>query len=176
MRIPGFSRPERRPADSEAETAYLERRPGESGAAFEDRLAAAAAARQPVAQRAAYVEGRQDGHADERARDKRVRDEHVREEQVRARRAERPRRRGGGLGFAGVIVALVAVLGVLWLVLAARHGSFAAGGAVVDQKIAEVTSPAKVAADQAIDRTGQAVQNAGQALQSQGQRIRQAAP
>jgi hypothetical protein len=39
-----------------------------------------------------------------------------------------------------------------------------------------VTQPARVAATEAVDRTGAAVQNAGEALENQGQRIRESAP
>ncbi|OYW42582.1 MAG: hypothetical protein B7Z38_04535, partial [Rhodobacterales bacterium 12-64-8] len=56
----------------------------------------------------------------------------------------------------------VAAVGALWMVLAAQEGSFAAGGAVVDRKIAEITAPARVATNEAVVRTGAAVQNAGQ--------------
>jgi hypothetical protein len=202
MRIPGFSRPERRPADADGDIGYLERRRGESDAEFDARMTAAAAARgadvprgaAADARREAYVEGRRDERraetgdpprapaaADARrdAYDRGRRDGRHAERDDRAarREAERERRRHrhGGMGMFGVLVALVAVLGVLWLVLAARHGSFAAGGAVVDQKIAEVTSPARQAADRALDRTGQAVQRAGRNLEDQGDRIRQAA-
>jgi hypothetical protein len=155
MRIPGFNRPDREPALAAAGQGYLERRPGESAEAFEMRMAAAArereAARPPVW-------GRRQPKAATRP------DE---------RRPERTRRRRG-FGMIGLAVTLVAVLGALWLVLAAREGSFAAGGALVDQKLAEVTSPARVAATQAVDRTGAAVQSAGQALETQGQKIRKA--
>lgn len=58
-------------------------------------------------------------------------------------------------------------------VLAAREGSFAAGGAVVDQKVAEVTQPARIAINETADRTGAAVQNAGQALETQGEKLRE---
>jgi hypothetical protein len=155
MRIPGFTR-----EDRVADTAYLERRPGESSEAFEARMAAAAEAREhgPAGEpdrREAYVQGRRD-------------------ERRREAREERPRRRGG-FGLVGLLVVLVAALGVVWLALAAREGSFAAGGAVVDQKIAAVTEPARDAATRAVDRTGQAVENAGQALENQGQRLREEA-
>ena len=99
-----------------------------------------------------------------------------RRDQRRVDRAEaRAHRRRGGVGLVSVLVVLVAALGVLWLILAAREGSFAGGGAVVDQKVAEVTAPARVAANEAVDRTGAAVQNAGQTLESQGERIRERA-
>jgi hypothetical protein len=181
MRIPGFGRSERRSVD---DSEYLERRPGETQAEFDARMSAAAAARggdvPPAAaadaRREAYVEGRREGRRDthdlraERAAERREADR-----EREARRREHARRHRGGLGLFGVMVALVAVIGVLWLVLAARQGSFAGGGAVVDQKIAQVTTPARQAVNNTVDRTGQAVQNAGKALEDQGDRIRQAA-
>ncbi|HTK33666.1 MAG TPA: hypothetical protein VL358_00080 [Caulobacteraceae bacterium] len=158
MRIPGFPRRDRQTSEDLAtDGVYVERRPGESTEAFETRLAAAAQEREggrPFARPIRPVADRRDG----------------------GRRTEAPRsRRRHGFGMVGLAVTLVAVLGVLWMVLAAREGSFAGGGAVVDQKIAEVTAPAKVAASQAVDRTGQAVQNAGQAIEHQGEKIRKTA-
>ena len=159
MRIPGFHRKDRQAiADPAAGTVYLERRPGESTGAFEMRLAAAAEQREA---------GR--GFA------RRTTPPPMADSREKAVKAHRPPRRRHGFGLVGMAVTLVAVLGVLWLALAAREGSFAAGGAVVDQKIAAATQPAKVAAAQAVDRTGQAVQNAGQALETQGQKIREKA-
>lgn len=161
MRIPGFgaSRPIVPPTDSS--TAPLERRPGESLEAFEERRAAyqrerLASGATVSDQRRAYAEGRRDQHRAE----------------TRDRVERRPRRRRG-FPVISLLVVLVAAIGIVWLVLAAREGSFAAGGAVVDQKVAQVTEPARVAASQAVDRTGAAVQNAGQALENQGERIRE---
>ena len=160
MQIPGFG-PRRSPVVDAADHVVVERRPGESLEAFELRRAAHArdvyererAAKPMAAARGkAYAEGRRD----QREMDKRA-------------------RRRGGFGFVTVFVVLVAALGVVWLALAAREGSFAAGGAVVDQKVAEVTQPARVAINQTADRTGAAVQNAGQALESQGERLRETA-
>lgn len=136
----------------------VERRTGETLQEYEARRTAA---REPVVdplqvEQRGYAEGRRDQKLEDRAN-------------------ARARRRRGGLGLVSVIVVLVAALGVLWLALAAREGSFAAGGAVVDQKVAEVTSPARVAANQAADRTGAAVENAGEAIASQGERIRETA-
>jgi hypothetical protein len=168
MHIPGFSRPEREPiAAPDTGQVYVERRPGESPEDFEARLAAAARERREVREtaageprvvhevpaREAYKAGRRDQH-----------------------RAEtRGGRRRHGFGMAGLIIVVVAALGVLWLALAAREGSFAAGGAVVDQKLAEAAEPARVAISQAADRTGTAVQTAGQKLEAQGERLREQA-
>ena len=159
MRIPGFHRRDRQAiADPAAGQVFLERRLGESTGAFEMRLAAAAHEREA---------GR--GFARRTTPPPPARPDKI------AKAPKPPRRRHGGFGLVGVAVTLVAVLGALWLALAAREGSFAGGGNVVDQKIAEVTLPAKAAASQAVDRTGQVVQNAGQAIENQGQKLRQAA-
>ena len=160
MRIPGFPRRDRQAADDHAaEPIYVERRPGESTDAFEARLAAAAR------ERAALAAAPRRGRSPPRERDTM---------RIDPSRADKPRRRRG-FGLVSLVVVLVAALGAVWVVLAAREGSFAAGGAVVDRKIAQVTQPARVAADQAVDRTGAVVQNAGQVIETQGQRIRQTA-
>jgi hypothetical protein len=154
MRFPGFDRQDRAAvADPAAGQVYVERRHGESAEHFEARLATAA--RERAALHAAPA-GRRP---------------------VVERRTERPerRRKGHGFGLVGLMVVLVAAVGALWLVLAAREGSFAAGGAVVDRKLAEFTGPARVATNEAVDRTGAAVQTAGQSLEAQGQRIRETA-
>jgi len=163
MRIPGFARRERRIEDAApAGQAYVERLPGESPEVFETRLAAIARDRAD-GDREAEIAARGDRQAyDAGRRDQRRLDE----------ASVRAARRRGGLGLVGVLVAVVAILGALWVFLAVREGSFAAGGAVVDEKIAEVAAPAKQAANEAVDRTGQAVQNAGQAIESKGERLR----
>ena len=85
------------------------------------------------------------------------------------------RRRRGGFGLVSALLVVAAVLGVTWMVLAYQAGSFAGGGAVVDQKVAAVTEPAKQAAVNAIDRTGEAVESVGQKVEEQGSKIRQKA-
>jgi hypothetical protein len=164
MQIPGFG-PKRTVLINDATgQVVLERRPGESVEAFEvrraaherdlyerERVAKAAGPAVTAERGKAYAEGR--------------RDQHKAEKHVHKKR--------GGFGFATAFVVLVAALGVVWLALAAREGSFAAGGAVVDQKVAEVTAPARVAINQTADRTGAAVQNAGQALETQGEKLRE---
>lgn len=157
MEFPGLGT-RRAVAAGPTDEVVIERRTGETLEEYEARRAALqrADAVERLDERRGYEDGRRD--------------------QRRIDRAEaRTRRRRGGFGFAGVVVVLVAALGVLWLALAAREGSFAGGGAVVDQKVAEVTEPARVAAADAVDRTGAAVAGAGQALESQGERIREQA-
>ena len=184
MRIPGFGPKRPLVVDGPSGRVVLERRPGESVEAFELRRAAyeremhtrdhaAAAAPRDTFGRADALDRNRDGVVD--------RDE-VRHDRGRAyadgRRDQHKvekRRKRGGFGWATAFVVLVAALGVVWLALSAREGSFAAGGAVVDQKVAAVTAPARVAVNNAADRTGAAVQNAGQALENQGERIRDTA-
>ncbi|MEO6340851.1 MAG: hypothetical protein ABIO39_12475 [Caulobacteraceae bacterium] len=97
--------------------------------------------------------------------------ERLREERDQLLRREARRRRSKAPVF-GLVVALIAVIGVVWMVLAFREGSFAAGGAVVDAKIAQVTEPARQAADNAAQRSGEAVEKAGQSLEAQGRKIK----
>ena len=153
MRIPGLRSWGRRTPPSEQ--LFLSRRPDESASSFEARMAAAASGREA----APRVVVRPTPSA------------------TPTRRAPQPRepRRRRGLGLIGGLVTVVAVLGALWIALAVREGSFSAGGAVVDRKIAEATLPAKTAASEAVDRTGQAVQSAGQAAENQGEKIRKTA-
>ena len=100
--------------------------------------------------------------------------ERLRAERDRLLSRETRRRRSRAPVF-GLLVALVAVIGVVWMVLAFREGSFAAGGAVVDAKIAQVSEPARQAAANAAQRSGDAVEKAGQSLEQQGRKIKGAA-
>ena len=93
-------------------------------------------------------------------------------DQLLRREATRRRSRAPVLG---LMVALIAVIGVVWMVLAFREGSFAAGGAVVDAKIAQVSQPARQAAENAAQRSGEAVEKAGQSLEAQGRKIKDTA-
>jgi hypothetical protein len=65
----------------------------------------------------------------------------------------------------GLLVALVAVAGAAMLALAAREGSFARGGQVVDQNLSAAAGQAQNAGADAIARTGKAIQNAGASLE-----------
>jgi hypothetical protein len=170
MGFPGLTRPERRPlAEPVAGHVYVERRPGESAEAFEMRLAAAAREREAPTPAAAYTKGRRDQRQLDAAK--------LDGGKLDGDKVARGRRhRGGGfMALIGFLVVVIAAVGVLWMGLAYREGSFAAGGAVVDRKLAEVTQPARVAAVEAVDKTGQAVQGAGQAIETQGQRLRETA-
>jgi hypothetical protein len=82
----------------------------------------------------------------------------------RGRKEARSRHRGGGV--LALVVGLVAVIGAGMLALAFEQGSFAAGGAVIDGKIAQVRSTVS-------DSTAQARAHAGAALSSAGQSVKQ---
>ena len=80
----------------------------------------------------------------------------------RGRRDERARRhRSPMLGF---FVLLVALVGGAMIYLAAREGSFTAGGQVVDNALGQASAPARDAAN----RAGDALEQAGQSLKSGG--------
>jgi hypothetical protein len=78
-------------------------------------------------------------------------------------REGRSRRRGHPM--IGLLVLLVAVAGAAMLVLAAREGSFARGGQVVDQNLSAAAGQAQTAGADALARTGQAIQNASASLE-----------
>ncbi len=88
---------------------------------------------------------------------------------------ERKKHHHAGLGVLGFLIIALAVAGGGYLTLAAREGSFAAGGAVVDRQLTAMTSPARDAASQTLDRTGFAVQQAGQTVEAQGKKLREKA-
>jgi hypothetical protein len=88
-------------------------------------------------------------------------------------RAERLHRRRGrpvlaALGAALLTAAVVAV-GVMGLAIS--RGSFAAGGAEIDQQVATATAPAKELAADAAARSGEALRQAGENLQAEGRRL-----
>jgi len=95
----------------------------------------APAARSPEA-REAFAAGRRLGHREARYR----------------RRRRHP--------MIGVLVGLVAVAGAAMLALAAREGSFARGGQLVDQNLSAAAGQAQNAGADAIARTGHAIQGA----------------
>ena len=102
------------------------------------------------------AEGRREGYA-KGARD---------EQRVMARRQ---RRRSHPI-FA-LLVFAAAVSGVGFLGLAYETGSFAAGGAVVDQKIGEWRADLTGAAGRAGDQGGHAVQSVGQSISVRSQQL-----
>jgi hypothetical protein len=79
----------------------------------------------------------------------------------RGRHDERGRRRASPLIGVIALLFLAATGGILYL--AAREGSFAAGGQVVDQTLSQAAAPAKSAAGQA----GEALESAGQSLKQE---------
>ena len=104
------------------------------------------------------TEGRRDGYA------KGARDE-------RRVMIRRQRRRSHPV-FA-LVVFFAAVSGVGFMGLAYEEGSFAAGGAVVDQKLGEWRADLTGAAGRAGDQGGHAVQSVGQSISSQSQHLTQ---
>jgi hypothetical protein len=79
------------------------------------------------------------------------------------REARLRRRRGHPV--LGLLLGLVAMAGAAMLALAAREGSFARGGQVVDQHLSAAAGQAQNAGADAIAKTGQAIQNAGASLE-----------
>lgn len=79
------------------------------------------------------------------------------------RREARLHRRGHPV--LGLLLGVVALAGAAMLALAAREGSFARGGQVVDQNLATAAGQAQNAGADALARTGQAIQNAGASLE-----------
>jgi hypothetical protein len=75
------------------------------------------------------------------------------------------------------ILVVVAVVGAVVLFYAFREGSFASGGAAVDNKISQVSAQAMPAVENAASSADAMAQQAGDKLKSQGQTIQQdAAP
>ncbi len=104
------------------------------------------------------AEGRREGY------DKGVRDER----RVMVRR----QRRSSHPVFA-LVVSLAAVSGVGLIGVGYVEGSFAAGGAVVDQKLGEWRANMTGAAGRAGDQGGHAVQSVGQSISSHSQQLTQ---
>lgn len=63
-----------------------------------------------------------------------------------------------------LLLVLVALAGAAMLALAAREGSFARGGQLIDQNLQAAAGGAQNAGADAIDKTGRAIQNAGASL------------
>lgn len=78
---------------------------------------------------------------------------------------EARRRRRGRHPMLGLLVGVVAVAGAAMLALAAREGSFARGGQVVDQNLSAAAGQAQSAGADALARTGQAIRDAGASLE-----------
>jgi hypothetical protein len=80
----------------------------------------------------------------------------------RGRRDERSARRRSPL--VSLVIGVVAVIGAGTLLLAAREGSFAGGGQLVDHQLQIATGQAAVGARDAAAATGEAVRDAGTSL------------
>lgn len=112
--------------------------------------------RRPATVRGAdQAEAYREGRADER-----------RDEGPWARRSAPVRvRRRGGLGLVGLVFLIIVAVGAIMLYLAARNGSFSAGGAVVDHGLSNAAHRATAPVRHAEDKAGQALENAGRSLQ-----------
>ncbi|HEY2177691.1 MAG TPA: hypothetical protein VGH15_03850 [Caulobacteraceae bacterium] len=108
----------------------------------------------------AYKEGRQDERAREPSTKARRGD--IDDAYSRGRRDERRRRRGSPL-LTFILLIVIVAAGALFY-LAVQHGSFASGGAVVDNSISSVSQSATAPVRRAADKAGNALENAGQTL------------
>lgn len=75
----------------------------------------------------------------------------------------RPRRRRGSPLFSFLILIVVAAAGIM-VYLAAQNGSFAGGGAVVDQHLTQASQTVQAPFKRAADKAGDALESAGQKL------------
>jgi hypothetical protein len=120
---------------------------------FPRRAAATGSVRTPEAK--AYREGR----IDERRAETRAGPQPWGDSAPRAGRAQEPvRRRGAPL--ISLIVFLIVVFGAIMLYLAAKNGSFAQGGAVIDHSLSNAAAPVR----RAEDKTGATLEHAGERL------------
>ena len=90
----------------------------------------------------------------------------------RGRRDERSRHRGHPV--IGLLLAVVALMGVGLVYLAAREGSFSGGGQVIDQKLAVASNDVSQTASRAVAGAGDTVTGAGQRVTGAGERVKQA--
>ena len=84
-------------------------------------------------------------------------------EKGRKDEGRRPRRRRGSPLFSFLILIVVAAAAGLFY-LAAQNGSFASGGAVVDQHLSQASQTVQAPFKHAADQAGNALENAGQTL------------
>jgi hypothetical protein len=105
----------------------------------------------------AEAQGRRQGYAKGERHERRV-------------MAHRRRRRHPIFAF---VVLVAAVSGLGFAGLAYEAGSFAGGGAIVDQKLGEWRADLMGAASRAVDQGGHAVQGVGQSISSQSQQLSQ---
>jgi hypothetical protein len=108
----------------------------------------------------AYREGRQDERAKEPST--KARRGEIEDAYSRGRHDERRRRRGSPL-LSFILLIIVVAAGALFY-LAVQNGSFASGGAVVDNSISTVSQSATAPVRHAADKAGNALENAGQRL------------
>ncbi|HZZ35791.1 MAG TPA: hypothetical protein VFE03_08705 [Caulobacteraceae bacterium] len=110
-----------------------------------------------------YKEGRQD----ERARtandaERHAKDPTLRDAYERGRRDQKARRRSSPV--IALVLLLAAAAGGGALFLAAREGSFAAGGTVVDRQVAKAADATSRISGRAAEQTGDALAGAGRQL------------
>ena len=74
------------------------------------------------------------------------------------------RRRGGFSPLLGFLLLVVIVIGAVMIYLAVTHGSFSAGGQVVDNSLSNATAKVEAPVHNAADKAGDALQNAGSDL------------
>jgi hypothetical protein len=87
------------------------------------------------------------------------------------------RRRHHRSPFLTTVLVVAAVIGAVVLFYAVREGSFASGGAAVDNKISQVSAQAVPTVENAASNADALAQKAGDKLKSQGEAIQQdAAP
>jgi hypothetical protein len=114
----------------------------------------------PAGEAEAYREGRVDERRVE-ARSATAADRATTARDDRRAMADARRRPRRGAPLISLLVLLVVLFGALMLYLAARNGSFAQGGAVIDHSLSQATQPVR----RAEDKTGAALETAGQHLQ-----------
>ena len=93
---------------------------------------------------------------------------------VQGKREERFRRRG--FPTLKILVLLVAAIGVIAVYYALREGSFSGGGAVVDNKLAQVGEQAAPVVQDAKHGAATAAKKSGQALERTGEALEPAPP
>jgi hypothetical protein len=128
---------------------------------------AAVAPSDPDGQLGAYRAGRRDERVERAPNetvppDRRVAKAELDEAYERGRRDGRARRRGSPA--LGLILFILAIVGVSAIVMAVRYGSFTAAGQAVDATVSSASQRASAPVRNAADRAGDALQNAGQNL------------
>ncbi len=114
----------------------------------------------------AYDKGRRDEHADHV-----LTKDDVDKAYQRGRADERARHRGHPV--LGLMIAVVALIGVGLVYLAWREGSFSGGGQLIDNKLAVASNDVSHTASQAVTGAGETVAGAGERVKQAGQSLDQ---